>query len=279
VTRVEYELLAPSAIAAARQRLPLVLVPVSPIEWHGPHLPVGTDGLHAREVAVRVAREIGGLVLPTLFFGTETVRTAGTGPEQLGVLGLDAGERVVGMDFPGFSVRSLYIEESAFGLAVREVVRALAADSFRLIVLVNGHGAANQQRTLERIALEESRRPEVGVVNLKAWVDPEPPRLDPGHADREETSIMLAIAPDLVRLEELPPPDAPLAYARHGIVDGAAFDGKPSPDFTIPQHADPRGSTREEGEMLLEHEVRSAAARVARELELIGLRSPATVRA
>jgi creatinine amidohydrolase len=271
VTRVEYELLSPSEVVEAKQRAPLVFVPVSPIEWHGPHLPVGTDGLHAHHVAVRVAREVGGVVLPTLFFGTETVRLPGGGAEQLGVLGLDERERVVGMDFPGFPVKSLYIEESAFGLAVRELVRGLAADGFRLIVLVNGHGAANHQRTLDRVAREETRRPDVSVMSLFVWVAPAPPRLDPGHADREETSIMMAIAGELVDLGRLPPADVPLGYAEHGIVDGRAFDGHPTADFTVPSHADPRGATREEGESLLGREVQAAAASVGQELERLGL--------
>ena len=49
-------------------------------------------------------------------------------------------------------VKSVYYEESVFGLTVREVVRALKRDEYRLIVLANGHGAANQQGTLDRIA-------------------------------------------------------------------------------------------------------------------------------
>src|SRR5438876_1353470 len=76
------------------------------------------------------------------------------------------------MDFPGFPVKSLYFEESAFGIAVRDLVRALAADSFRVIVLVNGHGATNHIRTLERIAREEARRDEVTVMSLMVWVPP-----------------------------------------------------------------------------------------------------------
>jgi creatinine amidohydrolase len=263
-----------SEIVAAKRRAPLVFVPVGPIEWHGPHLPVGTDGLHAHHVAVGAAQEVGGVVLPALFLGTETVRLPGHGPEQLGVLGLDERERVIGMDFPGFPVQSLYLEESAFGLAVRELVRGLVADAFRLIVLVNGHGAANQQRTLDRIALEETRHPDVSVVKLNAWVDPEPPRLDPGHADREETAIMLAIAQERVHLEELPPGDTPLRYAEHGIVDGAAFDGRPTLDFTVPPQADPRQATPAEGEALLEQEVQALSEAVRRELERLDVKTP-----
>ena len=262
MSTVEYELLTIEEIVDAKRRAPLVFAPVSPIEWHGPHLPVGTDGLHAHEVAVRVARQVGGVVLPTLFAGTETVLQA----RQLRVLGLDEDSRVVGMDFPGFPVKSLYFEEGAFAVAVRELVRNLAADAFRLIVLVNGHGATNHMRTLDRIAREESRRDGFTVVSLMVWVPPPPPSVDPGHAAREETAVMLAIAGGRVRLDRLPPAGTPLAYAEHGIVDGPAFDGSPTPDFTVPPEADPRNATAQEGERILEREVEAAVARVREEL-------------
>ena len=260
--KVEYELMTPAEVVEARDRVPLAFVPVSPIEWHGPHMPLGTDGLHAHHVALRVAREVGGVVLPPLFAGTETVLQQ----SQLAVLGLDEDARVVGMDFPGFPVRSLYFEESAFGITVREVVRLLAADSFRLIVLVNGHGATNHMRALERIAREETRRGEVTVVSLMVWVPPPPPHQDPGHAAREETAIMLAIAGEHVRLDRLPPPGTPIRYAEHGIVEGAAFDGSPTDDYAVPPEADPRSATREEGEQIIEREVQAAVARVREEL-------------
>src|SRR5436309_12966560 len=122
-------------------------------------MPLGTDGLHAWHVALRVAREVGGVVLPPLFAGTDSLRLPGDGPEQLGALGVDEGARVVGMDFPTFPVKSVYFEESAFGLTVREVVRALKRDEYRLILIANGHGAQSQQQTLGRIALEETELP------------------------------------------------------------------------------------------------------------------------
>ena len=78
---------------------------------------------------------------------------------------------------------------------------------------------------------------------------------------------MMAIAEEHVRLDELPPPDVPLRYAEYGIVDGPAFDGFPTSDFTVAADADPRSATREEGKRILEREVLVAAARVRQELE------------
>jgi len=267
---VEFELMRPGEVVEARRRSPVVFVPVSPLEWHGPHLPLGTDGLHAWHVSVRVAREVGGVVLPPLFAGTDSVRVPGEGPEQLGALGLDDGERIVGMDFPAFPVKSVYFEESVFGLTVREVVRALKRDDYRLIVLANGHGARNQQETLSRIALEETDLPRIRVAYLNVWVPRSPPQLDPGHAELNEAAVMLALVGDRVRLDELPA-DEPLRYGDYGVVDGPAFDGDPTPDFTVRAEADPRRATREEGERILAREVEAAVERVRDELGKLDL--------
>ena len=104
-------------------------------------------------------------------------------------------------------------------------------------------------------------------MSLMVWVPPPPPNRDPGHAAREETAVMMAIAEEHVHLDQLPPPDVPLRYAEYGIVDGPAFDGFPTSDFTVAPHADPRSATPEEGERILEREVQVAAARVRQELE------------
>jgi creatinine amidohydrolase len=262
---VRYELLRPAEVVEARRRAPVAFVPVGPLEWHGPHLPLGTDGLHAWHVSLRVALEAGGVVLPPLFAGIDSLRVAGTAPEGLDSLGLPPDARVVGMDFPGFPVRSTYYDESVFGLVVRDVVRALLGDGYRLIVLANGHGAAGQQRTLNRVALEESRPGEARVVHANVWVAPEPPSLDPGHAERQETAVMLALEPGRVALGALPV-DGRLRYREFGIVDGPAFDGSPTSDFTVRPEADPRAATAEEGEQILGREVKALAERVRAEL-------------
>jgi creatinine amidohydrolase len=71
---VHYELLRPGEILAAREQCPLAYVPVSPLEWHAPHLPIGTDALHAGAIAEQLALRTGGVVLPTFYWGTERER-------------------------------------------------------------------------------------------------------------------------------------------------------------------------------------------------------------
>jgi creatinine amidohydrolase len=239
------------------------------LEWHGPHLPLGTDGLVAHHLALRVAAQTGGIVLPPYFVGTETVLRPGTGPGQLQALGFAGSERIIGMDYPKNAVRSLYFEESAFGITVREVVRLLKIEPYRLIVLMNFHGAEGQIRTLERIALEETDKPRVHVVLHPSRERPRMAGIDPGHAERWETSMVLAIHEPYVRIDALPPRDQPLRYTDYGIVEGRAFAGNPTPDFNLSSSADPRYSSREEGEALIESVVSFTVESVRRQLEEI----------
>jgi creatinine amidohydrolase len=263
--KVEFELMRPAEVTAARDAAPVAYVPVGPLEWHGPHLPLGTDGLHAHHVAVRAARHTGGIVVPTLFVGTDSLRPAGDGPQSLGALGIEGSVRTVGMDLPGFPVKSLYFHETVFGALVRETVRLLKREQWDLIVLVNGHGAPNHTRMLERIAEEEAETPSPEVLYITAWS----PEFGSGHASRLETSLMLALEGDHVDVGRLPAHDRPLRYFEFGIVDGAAFDGHPNDGYAVRADEDPRDSSAEEGGERLEEEVRRLAGAV--EARLAGL--------
>ena len=67
---------------------------------------------------------------------------------------------------------------------------------------------------------------------------------------------MMALEPDLVRVDRLPARDAPLVYRDFGVVNGAAFDGHPCDGFAVPDNADPRLSSPEEGQVLVDASVR-----------------------
>lgn len=251
--KVEFERMRPEEIVAARTRGPVVFLPVAPLEWHGPHLPLGTDGLLAHHVAVRAARETGGAVLPTMFVGTDSLRPAGREPQGLGALGIDEDVRVVGMDLPGFPVKSLYYHETVLGTVVREAVRILKREPWSLIVLINGHGGPNHKRMLQRIAQEETLPSTAEVIYAQSWVQEE--GFDAGHADRFEASIVMALEPDLVHIDRLPAPGTPLVYREFGVVNGAAFDGHPCEGFAVPESADPRLSSLQEGQALVDASV------------------------
>ncbi|HQY85387.1 MAG: mycofactocin biosynthesis peptidyl-dipeptidase MftE [Ilumatobacteraceae bacterium] len=148
-------------------RRPLLVVPIGACEQHGPHLPLDTD----TRIAVALAQSLADkydegdlLVTPAL--------------------GITAsGEHA---SFPG----TLSIGAAVMEQVIIELVRS--ADWSAGVVLVNGHGGnrvAVEQAV--RVLLAEQRR-------VLAWW-PNIPGGD-AHAGDTETSMMLALAPDLVRM-------------------------------------------------------------------------------
>lgn len=142
---------------------PLVLVPVGSCEQHGPHLPLDTDTRLAVAVATGAAERLpGACVGPAL--------TVGASGEHAGFAG------------------TLSIGVEALMTVLVELGRS--ADWAAGVVLVNGHGgnAVAVRRALE-VLRSEGRR-------VGAWW----PRVPGGdaHAGRTETSLVLALAPDLV---------------------------------------------------------------------------------
>lgn len=212
---VQLELLRPGEILAERERCSIVYLPAGPLEWHGPAMPYGTDALLAQSLARCAAERTGGVVMPTLFIGTERERPASIlrdkgfeNPEQLYVLG---------MDVPKNSMKSFYAREDMFAVIVREHLRLLVQQGYRLIVIVNGHGAWGQTSTLERLAVEFSNETPSKVI---------------------------------VDLSQLPPRDVKLKYTGWGIADDCVFTGHPPADKCVVR--DPRDAAPEKGEQFFQ---------------------------
>ena len=94
-----------------RERCPLIFVPVAPLEYHGPHLPLGMDPINATICALETCKRIGkGVVYPTIHCGTERERPSW----MLESLGFKPIEWIVGMDFPTALWKSHYSKEHIF---------------------------------------------------------------------------------------------------------------------------------------------------------------------
>jgi creatinine amidohydrolase len=194
----------------------LLVVPVGSLEQHGPHLPMDTDTRIAVAVASRACagREGAGLA-PAV---------------AIGASGEHAG-------FPG----TLSIGTQALTLLLVELGRH-ASLHWPAILLVNGHGG-NAAAITEavRTLRAEGRACHAWHAGL-----PGSPLADP-HAGRFETSILLALAPGLVRLEEAAPGDTrPLAEIMPRLRAGGVR--AVSPNGVL---GDPAGASAAEGEELL----------------------------
>jgi creatinine amidohydrolase len=254
-------LLRPDEVRAEIERFPVVYWPLGPVEWHGPHLPLGTDPLNADNAARLAAELTGGLVLPTFYWGTERERS----PQMLDWLGLPAGAWVVGMDFPHNSLPSLYASEEIFALLVREQLRLVSGWGFRLIVIISGHGADNHLAVLERLAAEFNAAESTRVMVLMAFATNDAGLMPVGHGSKVETEIMLALQPESVSLEGLPQQPEPLNNVDWAIVDYETFAGQPTPDRAVHAGDDPRLANPAAGQ----EAVQRTAAQIAEKVKAV----------
>jgi mycofactocin precursor peptide peptidase len=198
----------------------VLVVPVGATEQHGPHLPVTTD----TDIAVAVTATAA--ALDPLLVAAPPVAYGSSG-EHAGFAG------------------TLSLGQAATESLLVELGRS-ASSTYRHVVLACTHGgnSAPLARALTRLAGEG--HPVTG------WWPRWPGDL---HAGRTETSLMLAIAPDTVRVDRMVPGDTRAAdellpLLRAGGVRSVSATGV---------LGDPTGATADEGHAL----IRAAAADLA----------------
>lgn len=238
-TEIEWvRLTAPALNALARQDA-IVIVPVGAVEQHGQHLPVMVDARLATEVSLRGARKMADrkqavVVTPTVWTGISEHH----------------------MDFGG----TLSLDHATFHAVIRCIVRSLVRDGFRRICLLNGHGgniAALTESVAEltpefRIPLVTTTYWKAAYRQIEALLESQQELL---HACEAESSMILALEPDLVDRDKLaeavgPDPDRPelAAFVGAGIVRWQALSGR----TRIGVIGDARSASADKGERLLE---------------------------
>lgn len=179
---VRWAELAWSDIAALPARgIDMAILPVGATEQHGPHLPLGVDTLSAVAVAEGASALTGIPVLPALPYGCSLGHSA----KWAGTVSLRP-ETLSGM--------------------VREIAEWVHEAGFRRLLLLNGH--VTNWAPL-RCALENIRHdlPDVRIALRSLWdISEEVHRhyhQDAAnfHANCAETSLMLALRPELVRMD------------------------------------------------------------------------------
>lgn len=160
----------------------LVVAPIAACEQHGDHLPVFTDSVLAGAVGDGLERGLPGrvLLLPLLWLGASEHH----------------------LPFGGTLTATLPTYETL----LVELLTPLLRDGFRRVLLLNGHGGNIDPL---RVALRrlDGQFPRAVLTGAAYWELAEAdlaalcrgPRPTVGHACEIETSMMLAVRPELVR--------------------------------------------------------------------------------
>ncbi len=189
-----HDMTAPELRRVPRDRS-VVLAPLAACEQHSDHLPTYTDTILATAVAEgveqRLPREV--LLLPTLWFGASAhhLRFGGT----------------------------LSAEVDTHIAMICDLLDPLLADGYERVLLLNGHGG-NVDTLHVALRRLQPRYPKRILAGASYWELAEKelagladgPRKGMGHACEFETSMVLALRPELVRrdlIRDDPPRDDP----------------------------------------------------------------------
>ena len=163
---VQMQFMRPGQLEAAARRFPVVYVPFGCIEWHGQHLPLGTDALKAHGILVKCAERFGGVVYPPVYFHS------------------------------GFN------REHLDGV-IADLFKRLKAAGFRVIIGVSGHNVQQQidmiDKALEPVVADGT----VAGIGLWEISLSRGPESNTDHAAKWETSDMMFFYPACVDVAEL----------------------------------------------------------------------------
>ena len=198
---VLYEELTPTAF---RQRLalaPIAYVPLGTLEWHGEHLPLGSDGLQAKHFFQILAHEVGGIVLPMLYLGPDrekTINGKGLYGMDLGSMHWEADHKYADQQLDG---SAYWISESDFKVILEATWQQLARAGFKVVV-AHGHGPSTGFSQKHFKEWEEK----YGMKFFNCWgpKDGNDLGIMVDHAATNETSLVMALRPELVHMEYLP---------------------------------------------------------------------------
>lgn len=187
-----YSDLRPGQIEAIRTATPIAYVPWGALEWHSLHAPIGLDSLKAEGICVGIAQQTGGVVLPAIPMGVNTIKP-----------------------FKGFP-HSIDVPADVATQVAETFCTQLADEQFKVVILFTGHYPPEQIDALEAGA-ERARRA-YPQTRFEVWSDliflGDTFKAD--HAGATETSFQMHFAPDSVDLEALP--KRPLTLDGDGIM-------------------------------------------------------------
>lgn len=175
-------------LSAMDREQAICLFPISALEQHGKHLPLGTDDfiLAAALDGVRSDPRLAAdyLLLPTLHYGNSAEH----------------------LDFPG----TISLSCATIVNIVADILRCLAGHGFKKLVIINSHGG--NSALFQAYSQEWQQRFGIRVYHINFFVSDflseaapllETPLSSDVHAGELETSILLHAMPEMVRREKI----------------------------------------------------------------------------
>jgi len=164
----------------SERRTDLCVFPVGAFEQHSGHLPLAADDIEAEYFGAVVARALGAALLPVLNYGTSL--------EHTGLAG------------------TITLRPETLMRIVRDVADEVEAQGFRTMILLNGHGGNYALTPVVRDINRADRALKILKVDFWTFVDEglleaRSKGLMDLHAGEFETSLILALRPDLVGRE------------------------------------------------------------------------------
>jgi creatinine amidohydrolase len=192
---------------------------------HGLHLPLDTDRIQAERLSSKLAADIDALVWPALTYGHYPAFVEYAGSISLSAATFEAVVAEIALGILGHGCRALFVLDT--GISTRaSVERALARLDAGNVLHLKIHDGPRYRRAAAELARQGHG----------------------SHADELETSLMLALAPELVDISR----------AEASPMIAKAMPGRLTPtDKTSPNYSrsgsfgDPTLATLEKGEALL----------------------------
>jgi len=200
--RVLYAELTPQEFRNRIAAAPIAYLPLGTLEWHGEHLPIGSDGLQSAGFFIGLARQAGGMVLPMLFLGPDRMEEAGGkelyGMDTLGE-GMAEGKRYKNQQLAG---SAYWVPEETFRAIIEATLKQLSRAGFKIVV-AHGHGPSTG--FFQKNAADWKQK--FGLETFVCWggeYDRKGMGIQVDHAAMNETSLVMALHPELVRMDRLP---------------------------------------------------------------------------
>jgi creatinine amidohydrolase len=165
----------PSEVAAVLSADPRLILPVGTVEQHGPHLALGCDTIIVERLADDLSADFGVLRAPTVEYGVN----------------VNAERAFVG---------NTSLRKKTLHRLLNDLVDAWEANGVHEFILLTAHADDPHQEAMATLITKEARVRVVDMFTI-AMTDLLEGQQEPMHGDEVDTSLLLYIAPHLVRME------------------------------------------------------------------------------